>query len=635
MVVTAARGREEEDQAAASLTVLTREEIARLPARTLGELLRYLPGMPTLFGAAYAGPVPMPGSRGFFGGGEAEYLQLRVDGVPVYDVESGLGEWRRLRADTIERIEAVRGPGSPLYGDSALGGVVHVFTRRAEGFTASASAGSFGSAEADASYGLQGTVWSGAVSGSATTTEGFRAHGTARSAGGGATLARALGDGTLRLDLTYAYQDAEDPGPLPQAEALADPRRSDAAFRVDRDAASRARAVLSYLVEDVAVRVFGAVRDGVRTRTLALAPGLTDSSRRELTTSTAGASLEGESRALGERTRLRAALDTSYETLDSRDHDVNGDGAPGPLRAASTAERLRLALLVAVDHRLAGPLRVLASLRFDEVRDSSSATTGDSGSARHRALSPRLALQYASGATSLHASAARAFQAPTLDQLFDPHPIRTPFGEVRLANRSLTPQRATALEVGAAHRRETLAARAALYRTDVDDEIDFDARTFSYRNIGRSRHQGLEAEASLSPRGWPLSPFVSYTLTQVTARDGADAGRQLKNIPRHLLRSGCSARLPLGFEAEAIATRLAGRFADDAERHPLEDVWQADLRISRGFGDVRASLDLLNLTGARSSEVGYVLTDLTTFRPAVYTYPAPGFAARLTLALRP
>jgi len=36
---------------------------------------------------------------------------------------------------------------------------------------------------------------------------------------------------------------------------------------------------------------------------------------------------------------------------------------------------------------------------------------------------------------------------------------------------------------------------AVVYRMAVADEIDFDIRSFSYANIGRSRHAGLE------PRG--------------------------------------------------------------------------------------------------------------------------------------
>jgi len=40
------------------------------------------------------------------------------------------------------------------------------------------------------------------------------------------------------------------------------------------------------------------------------------------------------------------------------------------------------------------------------------------------------------------------------------------------------------------------------------------------------------------PGAGALRPFVSYAWRRVVAREGEDAGRQLKNVPRHLLRAG-------------------------------------------------------------------------------------------------
>ena len=53
-------------------------------------------------------------SRGFFGGGEAEYIRLLVDGVPVADVESGPIDLAIVPASAIRRVEAVRGPDASL-----------------------------------------------------------------------------------------------------------------------------------------------------------------------------------------------------------------------------------------------------------------------------------------------------------------------------------------------------------------------------------------------------------------------------------------------------------------------------------------------------------------------------------------
>ncbi|HET7451964.1 MAG TPA: TonB-dependent receptor plug domain-containing protein, partial [Thermoanaerobaculia bacterium] len=152
IVVAADRAPETRDEAAASISTLSRDQIDALPAEDLGGLLRYLPGFQLFFGSEAAGTPPMLTARGFFGGGDAEYVQVRVDGVPVGDADSGIVDWRAIPAGRIERIEAVRGVASPLYGDTALAGVVEVFTRAGEGergASASLSAGSYGSAGAD------------------------------------------------------------------------------------------------------------------------------------------------------------------------------------------------------------------------------------------------------------------------------------------------------------------------------------------------------------------------------------------------------------------------------------------------------------------------------------------------------
>src|SRR5205807_4246254 len=130
IVVTPERGAAERDSVAASVTVITREQLDKLPAQSLAEVVNGVPGITMDFDTEAAG-APMITSRGFFGGGENEYVKLLVDGVPAGDVESGLIDWRHIRTADIERIEVLRGPGSSLYGDSAMGGVISVFTRGA------------------------------------------------------------------------------------------------------------------------------------------------------------------------------------------------------------------------------------------------------------------------------------------------------------------------------------------------------------------------------------------------------------------------------------------------------------------------------------------------------------------------
>ena len=93
------------------------------PAVTFGDAASFIPGFVVAGGEPHGRP-PVISARGFFGGGEADYVLLLVDGVPVSDAESGLIDWSALTTASIRSVEAARGPGASTYGDSSVGGVI-------------------------------------------------------------------------------------------------------------------------------------------------------------------------------------------------------------------------------------------------------------------------------------------------------------------------------------------------------------------------------------------------------------------------------------------------------------------------------------------------------------------------------
>ena len=125
LVVTPERGETPRNLVPAATAVLDAATLAQLPAAHPSEMISFLPGFSVARPRFDAGR-PVVSARGFFGGGEAEYVVLLVDGVQVADAESGLVDWAALPASAIRRIEAFRGPGASLYCDSAVGGVIQI-----------------------------------------------------------------------------------------------------------------------------------------------------------------------------------------------------------------------------------------------------------------------------------------------------------------------------------------------------------------------------------------------------------------------------------------------------------------------------------------------------------------------------
>jgi outer membrane receptor protein involved in Fe transport len=201
----------------------------------------------------------------------------------------------------------------------------------------------------------------------------------------------------------------------------------------------------------------------------------------------------------------------------------------------------------------------------------------------------------------------------------------------------LRPQRAETFEIGASRETRVLSYEAALYRTAVREEIDFDPRTFRYVNIGESLHTGVELSARYKAAGvgaLALEPFASWAWTRVVAREGENAGRQLKNVPRHIVRVGLAATLAPALRAEAVATAMAGRYLDDANRFSLGDFVTVDLRVERRFRSLAARLDVWNVADARTREIGYALTDFRG-RDIPYAYPGARRSLRAGLVLNP
>jgi len=128
IVVTAARTAQTQDQALAPVTVIDRAEIERRQPSSLPDLLRGEPGV-SLVNNGGAGKA----SSLFLRGTESDHVLVLIDGVKVGSVTSGGAALQDIPVEQIERIEIVRGPFSSLYGSEAIGGVVQIFTRRAQG----------------------------------------------------------------------------------------------------------------------------------------------------------------------------------------------------------------------------------------------------------------------------------------------------------------------------------------------------------------------------------------------------------------------------------------------------------------------------------------------------------------------
>lgn len=166
-VTGASRQAQRMSEAAASVSVITGDELRALGYRNIADALRSLRGLSVTYDRSYT----YLGVRGFYAPSDYNTrVLLLVDGNRVNDVvfdQAFVGNEAPLDIEQIERIEFIPGQGAAVYGANALFGVINVVTRAPDspGSSASMRVGSGGQREWMATWqrgaadGTSGASW--------------------------------------------------------------------------------------------------------------------------------------------------------------------------------------------------------------------------------------------------------------------------------------------------------------------------------------------------------------------------------------------------------------------------------------------------------------------------------------------
>ncbi len=465
VVVTATRRAQTVDDTLATVTVITREDIARSHAPDLPTLLRGVPGV----------DVARTGGEGqqtavFLRGANANQALVLIDGIRVSSANTGGFAWEHLPLGQVERIEIVRGPRAAWHGSDAIGGVVQVFTRDPRGADARLALGRWDRREAQASWG---------------------------------TGDDAAGFGAVAGGIDFDGFSAQRPGGFSY-----DP---DADGYRNRNLGLRGHATLGR--QRVALKTYSTRADVEF-----------DRGETMIDTDVAGLTVEGPLAAtLGQRLVLgfnREALDTPAFAAAFRSRrsslDWTGDlalGADASLvfglnwvrergESLDTAgggctycESRRNLGLFATAQGSRGAFDWQAAARHDDNSTFGGATTG----------------QFAGGwrwgeATRAFLSVGQGFRAPNLNELYSPG-----FGGLFAGNPALDPERSDSVELGidAAAGAHTIGLR--LHRTRVRDLIAFQGgQTFQAVNVARAAIDGAELTWSWRAGDWRLDAGATW-----------------------------------------------------------------------------------------------------------------------------
>lgn len=534
-----------------AITVLDAAGLAGVQGPDITRALQRLPGI----------ALTRNGGLGSFTGisvrgSASERVLVLVDGVRLNDVAGPAGgfDFGSVVTGGIARVELLRGPGSVVWGSDALGGVIHLATRVADGVAASAEYGGDGQLSGQVGLGGQFDDGEAGLAASYVTRHGFSAAEGGTEADGFEQLALSArgelawaGPFSLFANARYAASSGEIDGLPAPAYVLVD-----TAERQDMRQFS-ARAGAEYADGD----------GSVITASIGHA-----ATRRDLIDEAISAEPFYVTRGRSTRAELRGRLGLTDDVVLVGGADWEWSRFADGYNAAATDIGSAHAM-VAFQPEQQPRTGVNAGLRIDRHREFGSALTFAANGFVALTTQTRLRAAYGEG-----------FKAPSLFQLYSDY-----------GNLALQPERSrsyeAAIEVWPTRRGARLAS-VTLFRSDSRGLIDFIAcppvasgicagrPDGTYDNVGRARSQGIEAEAHLTV-ATGLEAGLAYAVTTSTNRE---TGRRLARRPRDAgtLSLDWQALAPLSFGADLRV--VSAVFDDPANTVRLGGHALLDLRTS-------------------------------------------------------
>lgn len=547
-----------------AVTVISRAEIEQRQTISIADLLATTPGV----SVTRNGPI-----GGFTAvrirGAEGEQTLTLIDGVRVNDPSSPGGgfDFANLLAGSVDRVEVLRGPNAVPWGSQALGGIVDIVTatpRDGVQGRGNVEYGSNNSQFANAAISGANDRFSGALTAgylrsdgisaaaSGTEPDGYRQYGASGRVG--VTIADGIG-----IDLRGYYASSRvalDGFPPPNYSFADDPEYA------------KTQEIYGY------VGAHADLLDGRFKNRVAFT--IADINRDNFDP-TYGSAVSFFARGRTQRYEYQGdfRLTDQVRIVGGAEHEDSRffDG-----------KRYATGVTSFYGEAIVTPIRQLTltgGIRHDQHRAFGS----------HTSFGADAALALDSG-TTLRASYGEGFKAPTLYQLYSSY-----------GNGLLKPETARNFDVGVAQSFLQRHGSVSLtwFHRDTTNQIDFGScaaadvsnptticylRPYGvYKNIARTRAQGVEAELTLRPID-DLTFTANYSYIHAENRAaGANFGKDLARRPRQTVNVSLDYKLPFGLSLGGTVSHVSDSFDNAANTTRLDGYVLAGIRAEMPIGE--------------------------------------------------
>ena len=548
--VTATRTPQRVSNTLAATTVIDRDDIERLQARSVRDLLRRTPGLTVTNNGG-----PGKSTSIFLRGTESDHTLVLVDGVEYRSATAGQAAIEDLPVEQIERIEIVRGPRSSLYGSDAIGGVIQIFTRNGRGVSGTRPYFQIG-AGSDSAYegqvGLSGSDenshYNLSVSGQRT--DGFDSCTAAAAGTGGCFTDEPDDDGYDRVSVAFNYGHIFDNGVEWDLNFL----RAESSVDFDGTAQNSSDAIQQIIGTSLSWRP-------IETWRTKLAYGNSRDDSDNFLDGQYVTAFETQRHQLSWQNDITLpnddlftlGLDYKHESVDG---DNNGDRRNDFGGAGREDSRDNKGVFVQYLGDW-GRHHVQLSGRGDDNEQFGEHATG----------SAAYGIDFAENYTA-SISYGTAFKAPTFNELYFPN----------YGNPELDPEESDSVEVGLEGDHDWGRWSLRAYQTEIDDLIAYDSATFAPANIEDTRIRGVEASAGTVLADWQLNAQFTW-LKAENRTSGPNKGNDLPRRPSHSAQFDVD-RAFGRYSAGASLTIADSSYDDAANDNELDSYQLVDLRAS-------------------------------------------------------
>ena len=610
VVVTSTRFESEQQKQPIAAQVITAEEIRESSATTVSEVLSKLGNVQTRISFTGVPDTPID-LRGFGMTGDQNTLVL-VNGQRISEFENATARLSAIPLDSIERIEILRGSGAVLYGSGASGGTINIITRSSIAAplsgNVSAQIGSHDSRDLRGGMQVGGENWGLRLNAQHYENDNYRKNNRVKQDAINGELRLGNQKDFIALGFNADNQKARLPGPRTEAELWSDRRGTNTP---------------SDYLNSKNQMVFLRGEKNLGDVTLGLDIGHRDKQGDMYNQSTWGSSrmktdvkttivsprVLWKSKFGNVDNQLTAGIDWSEWSYHN---DTAGTGWLSSLD--EHGKQKNRAIYIRDEMRFPTGTRLSLGARRESVEQNhrERLVPNPESSTKQYLNAHEIALQQELGRDfSAYGRMGRSFRIANIDEnrcWFAPCPA------------PLKPQTSQDREVGVQWSGKRASMRAGLFQMNVDNEIHYNALTYSNMNLSPTRHRGLELEGRVF-LGDSVDVAARYTRTQAKFREGVYggvnvAGNDVPLVPKDRigLNIGWQATDDTRATFNVIYTGKQRYDNDQANRFRRMPAYVvADLKVSHQMGPWRFAAGINNLFDKKYYSYGIVNGAYTSF----------------------